>query len=109
MKNNLDDNKFREFLTAEKKEALVNPWFVKKVLNRLPERDNPYQWIIRAFSVVAIIIAIAVWPMLCESAIMEFDISAVTFQSAITILAPVLVGIAVIGLLVYHVYMAFRN
>lgn len=109
MKNNFNDKKFREYLNAEKKEAPANPWFVRKVLNRLPERENPYQWIIRAVSIIAIIVSFIVWPMLCESAVEAFSTSDITIHSVMAILAPVLVGIAAIGLLVFQVYLAFRN
>lgn len=42
---NKEDINIKNILQEQKMEAAENPWFTKKVLNRLPEKQRSYVWI----------------------------------------------------------------
>lgn len=46
MKDDITDNQLRDILKKAAKEAPENEWFVRKVMNRLPERRKTHNWIL---------------------------------------------------------------
>lgn len=57
-----DEKKFRETIKSYRKEAPENPFFTKKVMNRLPEKKwNKEDSFMLAIYSVCIIITIASW------------------------------------------------
>ncbi len=46
-KNDITDNQLRQLLKQSSKEAPENPWFVRKVMNRLPEKGyRQHTWVL---------------------------------------------------------------
>lgn len=102
MRNPIDDNKLRDRVKRDLPEAPHNPWFAKKVMNRLPERKNNIASIIEyAGFIIAAIILGFYWYMLVSNtaqsnAIMVKDIVhyamlvIMTFSLAIGFLATLL-------------------
>ena len=57
----IDDRQIAEFLQQGKHAAPENPWFTRKVLNRLPERRKSYNWIGIAINSLCIAACLFVW------------------------------------------------
>lgn len=65
MKHDKTDKQIKEFLKRELPQAPANPWFTRKVMNRLPEkRTNWAAWIENAGFLVAAITLGIFWYML---------------------------------------------
>lgn len=67
-----DDDELRALLMQNADTPHDNPWFTRKVLNRLPERHSGFGWIENATYLIGIIICIAV------IAYMAFTVKAIT-------------------------------
>lgn len=77
MKHDKTDKQIKEFLKRELPQAPVNPWFTRKVMNRLPEkRSSLGAWIENAGFLAAAITLGIFWYML---------ISATTNSDVITV------------------------
>lgn len=60
--NNITDESIKAFLKPRSKEAPENPWFTKKVLNRLPEKERKsYNWINTIIYITSLIGCFIVW------------------------------------------------
>ena len=98
--NEIDDFRLRDLLKKELSEAPVNPWFVKKVMNRLPERESQtYTWIERASYIIAAVVLVVFWILFCHGIndsrvltgrdIMSYiALTAASFFLAISYIAP---------------------
>lgn len=65
MKHDKTDKQIKEFLKRELPQAPVNPWFTRKVMNRLPEkRTNWVAWIENAGFLAATITLGIFWYIL---------------------------------------------
>lgn len=63
----LSDARLKELFKKELPQAPRNPWFVRKVINRLPEKETPTGSSIESMSyLIAVIALIAAW---CKFAI----------------------------------------
>lgn len=57
-----DDNSLRKQLASVKKEAPENPWFTRKVMNRLPEKERKsYGWILWTIYSFVLAVCLACW------------------------------------------------
>ncbi|MDD5871412.1 MAG: hypothetical protein PUC77_08020 [Bacteroidales bacterium] len=59
--NKISDRQIAEFLQPGKDAAPENPWFTRKVMNRLPERRKSYNWITIAINMLCIAACLFVW------------------------------------------------
>lgn len=67
MKKNKEDVELREFLKTELPRPGENPWFTRKVINRLPEHKRNYVWIEHLVYLVCGIICGIYWKELISS------------------------------------------
>ena len=61
MKETIDDIELRQLLKKSVPEKAENQWFVKKVLNRLPEKTNYYGLAEKLLYVVGSVLCIVYW------------------------------------------------
>lgn len=70
--NNISDDQLRSLLKKASMEAPENPWFTRKVLNRLPEKRRTHNWILWCVYVVVAVACSVGWGVFC----LETDIAA---------------------------------
>lgn len=62
MKRNTDDIEFANLLKQNTPEASQNPWFTRKVMNRLPEKSQPtFVWGSILVSILCVLATVAAW------------------------------------------------
>ncbi len=62
MKRNTNDIEFANLLKQNTPEANQNPWFTRKVMNRLPEKSQPtFMWGSIFVSILCTLAAAAAW------------------------------------------------
>lgn len=62
----LSDKELGNIFKKELPQAPINPWFVRKIMNRLPEAQGkePYAWIERLTTGIAFAAMVAAWAYL---------------------------------------------
>jgi len=70
----IDDSKLREILKREQPKAGDNPWFTRKVMNRLPEKKEKFNWIENLIYILCGVICVLCWKWFIE----DLNLSAIT-------------------------------
>lgn len=65
--DNLEDNKLAELLKQGAHDPGENPWFTRRLLNKLPERHERGSWLMPVLYAVAIIACCLCWFMMLRS------------------------------------------
>lgn len=95
MKQNDIDNQLRELLKKELPSERRDPWFVRKTMNRLPQKATPLlsRWERLAYSLSALILAI-LWCVTAVNIITNpvLTVSALMQPVILTIISLILIG-----------------
>lgn len=73
--NNITDESIKAFLKSGSKEAPENPWFTKKVMNRLPEKESKsYNWINTVIYITCLIVCFIVWGLFVTEDLLSLSV-----------------------------------
>jgi len=67
MTTNEEDIKLAQVLKQGAHDPGVNPWFTRRVLNKLPERRSHGSWATTAVYAIALVVCAACWLMMWRS------------------------------------------
>ena len=61
MKRNQEDIQLAQMLKEQSHQAKDNPWFTRRVLNRLPERNHSTRWVWGVVCAIAAVMCVLCW------------------------------------------------
>lgn len=90
MMKNIDDSRLKELFKKELPQAPENPWFTRKVMNRLPEKEpKVFSWVEYLSYVIAIVGLVVYWAVFCRDL---KEATTITMQDIISYLALTVAG-----------------
>ncbi len=90
MINNIDDNGLKELFQRELPKAPENPWFTRKVMNRLPEKEpKVFSWIEYLSYAIAIVGLVIYWAIFCRDL---KEAATITMQDVVSYVALTTAG-----------------
>lgn len=90
MIKNIDDTELKQLFKKELPQAPENPWFTRKVMNRLPEKEfKVFSWIEYLSYAIAIVGLVIYWAIFCRDL---KEAATITMQDIISYTALTVTG-----------------